>query len=206
MAGGRPAEDSQSRLTIPAAGSQPLLRTLKAMRQNRWASSFGGELLLFLAGAALACFLSSAARSNAAPPGKMESGVTILTPTEGVDFQPYANQLSARVKRNWYAIMPEPALKGKKAIVVLTFHIQRDGKVAAPDPTLERTSRSQELDDAAMKAIHDSAPFDPLPEAFHGPNIQLRFIFFYNVAIPKDFTYPSDSRSNLPSNASAPRQ
>jgi len=177
---------------------------MTAMPQITRAKRFGPALLLFLAAAALASTRPTAAQSSGSGPKEMQPGVSILTPTEGVDFHDYTNHLVARVKRNWYAIMPEPALKGKKAIVVLTFHIQRDGKIPPADPTLERTSRSQELDIAAMKAVHDSAPFDPLPEAFHGPNIQLRFIFFYNVPIPKDATHPPDPHSNPPSSTSTP--
>jgi TonB family protein len=128
----------------------------------------------------------------------MQPGVTILTPTEGVDFRKYTNQLVARVKRNWYAIMPEPALKGEKGVVVVVFHIQQDGTIPVPDPSLERTSKKEALDRAAMAAIHNSAPFDPLPEAFHGPNIKMRFVFFYNVPVDmhKATTPASDSQNN----------
>jgi TonB family protein len=113
----------------------------------------------------------------------MQPGVTILTPTEGVDFNSYINRLLAVVKRNWYAIMPESALMGDKGIVVLTFHINRDGSVSVAEPVLERTSGKQPLDAAAMSSIRASSPFEPLPQQFKGPNIELRFIYFYNLPI-----------------------
>jgi outer membrane biosynthesis protein TonB len=110
------------------------------------------------------------------------NNVTILTPTEGVDFTSYINRLLALVRRNWYAIMPESAMMGDKGIVVLTFHINRDGSVPMPgEPVLERTSGKPPLDSAAMSSIRTSSPFEPLPQQFKGPYIELRFIYFYNL-------------------------
>jgi TonB family protein len=113
----------------------------------------------------------------------MQPGVSILTPTEGVDFSSYIQRLLATVRRNWYAVMPESALMGEKGIVMITFHIKRDGTVPVPDPLLERTSGEEPLDAAAMSAIRTSSPFEPLPAQFKGPDIELRFVFFYNLPI-----------------------
>lgn len=113
----------------------------------------------------------------------MQPGVSILTPTEGVDFSNYIQRLLATVRRNWYAVMPESALMGEKGVVMITFHIKRDGSVPLPDPMLERTSGEEPLDGAAMSAIRTSSPFEPLPPQFKGPDIQLRFIFFYNLPV-----------------------
>jgi TonB family protein len=111
----------------------------------------------------------------------MQPGVSILTPTQGVDFNPYLQRVLAAVKRNWFAVMPESAWMGDRGIVVLTFKITSDGVVPVGDPILERTSGKQPLDNAAMSAIRASSPFEPLPSEFKGPSIQLRFIFFYNI-------------------------
>jgi TonB family protein len=111
----------------------------------------------------------------------MQPGVSILTPTDGVNFDDYLQRVLASVRRNWYAIMPESALMGDKGIVVLTFRITSDGVVPVPDPNLERTSGKEPLDNAAMSAIRASSPFEPLPAQFKRPSIELRFIFFYNI-------------------------
>lgn len=113
----------------------------------------------------------------------MQPGVSMLTPTEGVDFDSYLRRLVDSVRRNWYAIMPESALMGDKGIVVLTFHVNRDGSVSGVEPVLERTSGKQPLDAAAMSSIRASSPFEPLPQQFKGPNIELRFIYFYNLPV-----------------------
>jgi outer membrane biosynthesis protein TonB len=111
----------------------------------------------------------------------MQPGATILTDTQGVDFNSYLQRLLATVKRNWYTVMPESALMGDKGIVMLTFKINRDGSVPLPDPSLERTSGKQPLDSAALSSIRTSSPFEPLPPAFKGDYIELRFIYFYNI-------------------------
>ena len=111
------------------------------------------------------------------------NAVSILTPTEGVNFDSYINRLLAVIKRNWYAVMPESAFMGDKGMVYITFQINQDGSVEVPDPTLERTSGKEPLDNAAMSAIKSSNPFDPLPSQFKGPFIRLRIIFLYNLPL-----------------------
>jgi outer membrane biosynthesis protein TonB len=111
----------------------------------------------------------------------MQPGVSILTDTQGVDFNSYLQRLLATVKRNWYTVMPESALMGDRGIVMLTFKINRDGSVPLPDPNLERTSGKQPLDTAALSSIRTSSPFEPLPPQFKGDFIELRFIYFYNI-------------------------
>jgi outer membrane biosynthesis protein TonB len=111
----------------------------------------------------------------------MQPGLSVLTPTDGVDFNDYLKRVLESVRRNWYAIMPESAYMGDKGIVALTFCINQDGTVPMPDPNLERTSGRAPLDNAAMSAIRASSPFEPLPSQFKRPCLELRFIFFYNI-------------------------
>ncbi|MGA8409330.1 MAG: TonB family protein [Candidatus Acidiferrales bacterium] len=111
------------------------------------------------------------------------NGVTILTPTEGVDFNSYIARLVARVRQNWMTVMPESAYMGDKGVVAITFRINRDGSFPAENFNLERTSGKDPLDTAAMSALRTTNPFDPLPAQFKGPYIELRFIFFYNTPI-----------------------
>jgi TonB family protein len=115
--------------------------------------------------------------------GYLGGNLEMLTPTEGVDFSNYLARLLASVKRNWYAIIPESAKLGEKGRVILQFRISRDGNVPFPEPVLVRTSGKEPLDRAAMAAIRASSPFEPLPPAFSGPYIELRFIFLYNLPL-----------------------
>ena len=116
--------------------------------------------------------------------GYLDGGLQMLTPTEGVDFSSYLSRVLASVRRNWYAIIPESARMGEKGRVVLRFRIMHDGTVVSAEPILEDTSGKEPLDRAAMSSIRASSPFEPLPPAFSGPFIELRFIFLYNLPLP----------------------
>jgi hypothetical protein len=110
-------------------------------------------------------------------------GLEMLTPTEGVDFNSYLARVYASVKRNWYAVMPQSVWLGDRGIVSLQFKIMRNGGVPDGEPVLVRTSRKEPLDRAAVSSIRTSNPFEPLPGAFSGPYIELRFTYFYNIPI-----------------------
>jgi hypothetical protein len=109
------------------------------------------------------------------------NGVTILTPTEGVDFQSYINRLLAKLKQNWVTAMPESFWLGDKGIVAISFRIDRDGSFPGESLSLDRTSGKEPLDTAAESAIRATSPFEPLPPQFKGPFIDLRIGFYYNI-------------------------
>lgn len=115
--------------------------------------------------------------------GQVYGNLEMLTPTEGVDFTHYLARVLASVKRNWYAVIPESAKLGEKGIVVLEFRIMKNGAVPYAEPALRRGSGREPLDRAAMASIRASNPFEPLPGAFSGPFIALRFTFLYNLPI-----------------------
>jgi len=115
--------------------------------------------------------------------GYLGGNVEILTPTEGVDFTNYIARVLASVKRNWYAVMPESARLGERGKVALQFRIMRDGVVPDAEPVMVGSSSKEPLDRAAVSSIRASTPFEPLPPAFSGPFIELRFIFLYNIPL-----------------------
>ncbi|MGC1105584.1 MAG: TonB C-terminal domain-containing protein [Candidatus Acidiferrales bacterium] len=121
--------------------------------------------------------------SGADGQGMLGSGVQILTPTDGVDFSNYLTRLLARVKQNWESVMPISARMGDKGVVVMQFHIMRNGNMPPPEPVLERTSGKEPLDRAAGAALTESNPFEPLPSAYTRPYIELRIIFLYNLPL-----------------------
>ena len=109
------------------------------------------------------------------------NGVTILTPTEGVDFNSYIKRLLAKLKQNWIAVMPESFYMGDKGIVAISFRINHDGSFSAESLSIDRTSGKEPLDTAATSAIRATSPFEPLPPQFKGPYIDLRIGFYYNI-------------------------
>jgi hypothetical protein len=125
--------------------------------------------------------------SGAGGQGLLGSGVQILTPTEGVDFSNYLARMLARVRQNWISVMPISARMGDKGVVIMRFHIMRNGDMPNTEPALERTSGKEPLDRAAGAALTESNPFEPLPSAFTGPYIELRIAFLYNLPLDYNF-------------------
>jgi hypothetical protein len=115
--------------------------------------------------------------------GSAFGALTMLTPTEGVDFSNYLQRVYVTVKQNWYAVMPESVRLGDKGMVVLRFKIMKNGSVPADDPLRMRGSGKEPLDRAAVSSIRASNPFEPLPRAFSGPYIELQFTYLYNLPL-----------------------
>jgi hypothetical protein len=107
--------------------------------------------------------------------------IEMLTSTEGVDFNSYLQRVYESVRQNWYAVMPVSVQLGDKGIVSLQFKIMKDGSVPGGDPRRVFGSGKEPLDRAAISSIRSSNPFEPLPSAFSGPYIELRFTYFYNI-------------------------
>lgn len=110
--------------------------------------------------------------------------IQMLTPNEGLDVAPFLKRLMESVKRNWYAKMPEAAKIGIKGKGVLHLRIQKNGTLDDA-PMIQTSSGEKTLDDAAVAAIVDSAPFEQFPENFKSPYVELRVMFLYNVLPPK---------------------
>jgi outer membrane biosynthesis protein TonB len=93
--------------------------------------------------------------------------------------------------------MPESALLGKKGIVTLTLHVQRDGTLPADDPTFQSVSGTEAFDKAAADSIRISAPFERLPSSVQSRSIKLRVVFYYNLPVdsPKGTSHPQKSQT-----------
>jgi outer membrane biosynthesis protein TonB len=113
--------------------------------------------------------------------GSVGAGIEMLTPTEGVDFNDYLNRVYITVKRNWFAVMPASVELGDKGVVSLQFRILKNGGVPDGEPVTVFGSGKEPLDRAAISSIRSSNPFEPLPPAFSGPYIELRFTYYYNL-------------------------
>lgn len=107
------------------------------------------------------------------------SAAEVLTPTEGVDFGPYLERAIGKMRRNWYAVMPDAARQGEKGKVVVEFEILSDGKITAL--SVVSNSGNGVFVQAAQSAVRSSSPLDPLPPNFRKPSVKLRFTFLYNL-------------------------
>lgn len=104
----------------------------------------------------------------------------VLSNTQGVDFGSYLTTVLAKVRRNWYSVIPKVALAPtmKKGCVALEFQILKDGSVAKE--SFVHSSLDDSLDRAAWTGIATSSPFPQLPPAFRGDYLCMRFTFYYN--------------------------
>lgn len=110
----------------------------------------------------------------------MNGAVEVLSDTMGVDFGPYIQRVIYDTKRAWYPIIPEEAQPplNKQGVVQIRFKILRNGTVT--DMHLDGPSGDVALDRAAWGGITGASPYPPLPKAFSGPYLELRFEFLYN--------------------------
>lgn len=102
------------------------------------------------------------------------AAVSLLKPTEDVNFSSYVQHVVTSVEDNWYALIYDSARNGEKGTVTLKLRIRSDGSMV---PEIEKSSGIRTLDKAAMKAVRKAAPFEALPPEFHGPFIELRLLF-----------------------------
>ena len=116
--------------------------------------------------------------------------VDILTDTQGVNFNPYLQDLLPKVRKNWYSLIPESA-QSKRAKIAIEFSISKDGRIFGQKLTV--SSGDASLDRPAWGAIANAAPLPPLPTEFKGDSLALRFHFFYNPT--KADIYPGMSPS-----------
>ena len=111
-----------------------------------------------------------------------DGGAKILSDTQGVDFDPYLQKVIRETYRTWDPLIPEevnpPILKRGQVEVVFT--ILPNGRLQPHAMLLTGRSGDVALDRAAWGAI-EGADYPPLPREFHGPYLQLRFRFQYNV-------------------------
>jgi outer membrane biosynthesis protein TonB len=172
----QPQTEAQNRLILPRTSSPG--RTLEQSAQQSRQSGGSGGLEQF--GGQIP---GSPNYGGGGGEGYLGGAVQMLTPTEGVDFNDYLARVVDSVKRNWYSVMPESARLGDKGRVVLQFRIMSTGAVPDGEPQQVSSSGKEPLDRAAYSSIRTSSPFEPLPPAFSGPFIELRFIFLYNLPL-----------------------
>ena len=111
-------------------------------------------------------------------PGRPGSSLELLSDPMGVDFRPYLAKILARVRQNWFAIIPESAKIGNAEVVTLQFIIDRNGQV--PKLVIAMPSGTETRNRAAVASISASVPFPPLPQDFKGREVRLQFAFKYN--------------------------
>ena len=107
-------------------------------------------------------------------------GVEVLSDTQGVDFSEYLRRLKSDIYRNWIPLLPvetEPPLS-KQGETYIRFTILPDGRIG--EMHLEGSTHDDAINKAAWGSITSEGQFPPLPSKFHGPNLELRFLYMVN--------------------------
>lgn len=113
--------------------------------------------------------------------GGLNTGVEVLSDTQGVDFGPYLRRILGDIYRSWLPLIPEEARPplNKQGETQIRFTILPDGRIGAMH--LDGSTHDQALDRAAWGGITGVGQFPPLPASFHGPNLELRINFLVNM-------------------------
>jgi len=109
-------------------------------------------------------------------------GVEVLSDTQGVDFRNWLQRWHHETQNTWDPLIPDevnpPILKTGQ--VVIRFKVLPNGRLMEGSMILEGRSGDSALDRAAWGALTGSN-YPPLPRDFHGPYLELRAIFMYNM-------------------------
>jgi protein TonB len=88
----------------------------------------------------------------------------------------YMKMLKEKIESMWQ-YPKEAARLGLSGDLYIKFSIRKDGRLA--DVELLRTSGYRELDEAAIKALKDSAPYWPLPSDWEKDTLEIKGHFIY---------------------------
>jgi TonB family protein len=113
-------------------------------------------------------------------PGAGTGGVQVLSDTQGVDFSSWLQRWHYETERTWDPLIPEEvnAPLNKSGAVAIQFKVLPNGRIT--DMHLVGQSGDVALDRAAWGALTGSN-YPPLPRDFHGPYLELRAYFLYNM-------------------------
>ena len=115
-------------------------------------------------------------------PGAGSGGIEVLSDTQGVDFNGWLQRWHRETMHTWDPLIPDevnpPILKS--GMVAIRFKVLPNGRLMDGSLVLEGRSGDVALDRAAWGALTGSN-YPPLPRDFHGPYLELRAFFLYNM-------------------------
>jgi outer membrane biosynthesis protein TonB len=121
-------------------------------------------------------------RGLAMHPGAGSGGIQVLSDTQGVDFSNWLQRWHFETEHTWDPLIPDevnPPIN-KSGQLVIRFKVLPNGRIMDGSMRLEGSSGDVALDRAAWGALTGSN-YPPLPHDFHGPYLELRAWFLYNM-------------------------
>ena len=115
-------------------------------------------------------------------PGAGSGGIQVLSDTQGVDFSEWLQRWHWETEHTWDPLIPDevnPPIY-KSGMVAIRFKVLPNGRLMDGSLVLEGRSGDVALDRAAWGALTGSN-YPPLPREFHGPYLELRAYFLYNM-------------------------
>jgi hypothetical protein len=174
-----PSPQSQSQIEAPQPKAVPARRPDFSMGSQNPAS----QLQDAMRGASRSPGYGTQAPGNLSMhPGAGTGGVQVLSDTQGVDFNNWLIRWHRETERTWDPLIPDevnPPIY-KKGQVQVRFKVLPNGRIMEGSMVLEGRSGDTALDRAAWGALTGSN-YPPLPREFHGPFLELRAIFMYNM-------------------------
>jgi hypothetical protein len=129
---------------------------------------------------------SSGGGGLAMHPGAGSGGLQILSDTEGVNFNSWIQHWHRETLHTWDPLIPDevnpPILKSGQ--LMIRFKVLPSGRLMDGSLVLETRSGDVALDRAAWGSLTGSN-YPPLPRDFHGPYLELRALFMYNMEPPR---------------------
>jgi hypothetical protein len=119
-------------------------------------------------------------------PGAGTGGIEVLSDTQGVDFTSWLARWHWETEHTWDPLIPDEvnAPIYKSGMVAIRFKVLPNGRLMDGSLILEGRSGDVALDRAAWGALTGSN-YPPLPRDFHGPYLELRAWFLYNMEPPR---------------------
>ncbi|MDI6744276.1 MAG: TonB family protein [Thermodesulfovibrionales bacterium] len=103
---------------------------------------------------------------------------SITFDVKGFKYDGYMMRLKDKIEGIWQYPY-DAATRGIYGDLYLTFTIKKNGSLSKVE--LVRTSGYRSLDEAAMKALKDAAPYWPLPEDWKEEKLTVRGHFIYSI-------------------------
>lgn len=105
-------------------------------------------------------------------------GKALTFSTKEYKYYGYRTRLKEKIENIW--VYPYEAIqKGIFGDLIIEFTILKDGRLGSVE--LQRTSGYKMLDDAAIKALRDAAPYWPLPKEWKEDSFTIKGHFVYSL-------------------------
>ena len=93
--------------------------------------------------------------------------------SNGVNFQPYMDEVQSRMKKTW-----KPADSSKSAKIVVLFKVMKNGEIT--DIKILNSDAGDANNKSVTEALKRVTPLPPLPMSFKGESVEINFTFAIN--------------------------